>query len=56
MRETGNVLSEEAHENSLYFLLHFALNLKLLFVSIKKKTYIKLQLSRWERHRHRLDI
>lgn len=48
MRETGNVLGEEVHENSLYFLLHFALNLKLLFKSLlKKKTYIKLQLSRW---------
>ena len=48
MGEAGNVLGEEVHENSLYFLLHFALNLKLLFKSLlKKKTSIKLQLSRW---------
>ena len=46
--ETGNVLGEEVHENSLYFLLCFALNLKLLFKSLlKKKTSINLQLSRW---------
>ena len=57
MGETGNVLSEEVHENSLYFLLHFALNLKLLFKSIlQKKNLYKATVIKMEWHRHRLDI